>query len=70
MSPEEDSQRSPRGQGERKPVVSGDVKPRMDEDEDEDDDVQDDDPALQWNINNFVDVPVGQEGIKVVSSWA
>jgi hypothetical protein len=61
----EDSQRSPRR--ERKPFPNGESKPRVDEEE-SDDDEDANDPTLQWNIDNFVDVAIGQEGIKHVSN--
>ncbi|BEI94176.1 uncharacterized protein CcaverHIS019_0606350 [Cutaneotrichosporon cavernicola] len=54
------SQQTPRR--ERKPFANGDVKPNVDKDEDEES--EGDDMGLQWNKNNFVDVPVGESGIK------
>ncbi len=61
----EDSQRSPRR--ERKPFPNGEPKPRVDEEE-SDDDEDANDPTLQWNIDNFVDVAIGHDGIKYVSN--
>lgn len=62
-SPRPHSQRN--GNRERKPVVNGDVKARVEEGSQED--REDDDERLQWNVDNFLDVRVGTSGVKDVS---